>query len=491
MARDTRVLAPQPVADLQEYIAGGGGRAIKMARKREPVSIIADIEASGLRGRGGAGFPTGRKWRTVCVYESGAIEPPTVVVNGAEGEPGSFKDRAILERDPYRVLEGALVAAHAIGADTVVVALRRSFDEVRDRVERAAAELRAAGWLEHLDLQIVSGPEEYLFGEETALLEVLDGRDPFPRIAPPYRRGVDEIEDPNTDAHGSTRSAAGIELAGPTPENVAPPTLVDNVETIANVPGIVSEGVDWFRSLGSEASPGTLVCTITGATARAGVGEVAMGTSLREVIDRIGGGPRPGRTVRGVLTGVSNAVVTEAQLDTPLTYEAMDAIGAGLGCGAFIVFDDEADFVAIAAGVARFLAVESCGQCTPCKQDGLALAELLDAVCRSDADEHTLESIDDRLTTVADSARCNLASQYQLVLRSILDQHGDQVAAHAEGRAGPVDPEVIAPIERLERGEAVLDSSHVDKQPDWTYEEAWSGQSPADRLARPHPGEDR
>jgi hypothetical protein len=159
----------------------------------------------------------------------------------------------------------------------------------------------------------------------------------------------------------------------------------------------------------------------------------------------------------------------------------MAAIGSGLGCGAFVVFDDETDFAALAAGVARFLAIESCGQCTPCKQDGLALAELFDRVCRSDAGNDELAAIDDHLTTVADSARCNLASQYQAVLRSILTDHRDQVEAHARGNAEGVDLTLVAPIVDLVDGVATLEESHLAKQPDWSYDAVWSGQSPADQ----------
>jgi NADH:ubiquinone oxidoreductase subunit F (NADH-binding) len=250
---------------------------------------------------------------------------------------------------------------------------------------------------------------------------------------------------------------------------------------MANVPGILREGADWFRSVGTDESPGTIVCTVTGAVDHAGVGEVALGTPLRGAIETIAGGPRPGHSLTAVLSGVSNALVRAHDLDTPLTYEAMAAIGSGLGCGAFIVFDDETDFVAVAAGVARFLAIESCGQCTPCKQDGLALAELFERVARSDADDDELAAIDDHLTTVADSARCNLASQFQAVLGSVLTDHLDQVDAHARAAVPPADVVLVAPIVDLADGVVALEESHRAKQPDWSYDEVWSGQAPADQ----------
>jgi NADH-quinone oxidoreductase subunit F len=485
-----RVLPAEPVADLRHYLEQGGGRALREAQSRPPIELIEDIEASGLRGRGGAGFPTGRKWRTVCRYQTGAIAPPTVVINGAEGEPGSFKDRALIRGDPYRVLEGALIAAYAVGADTVVVAVRRSFATEQARLAAAIDELRDDGWLGDIDLQLLAGPEEYLFGEETGLLEVLDGRAPFPRIAPPFRRGVEEVVDESVqdaaeqviDFGTDSTSAAGVELAGPTEETIAPPTLVNNVETIANVPGIVSEGVDWFRSVGTDASPGTILCTMTGAVAHESVGEVAMGTPLLDAIESIGGGPRPGGHIRAVMSGVSNPLILGSQLRTPLSYEALDEIGGGLGCGAFIALDDRTDFASLAAGVARFLAVESCGQCTPCKQDGLALSRSFERLCRSDADEGTLEEIGSRLLTVTDSARCNLAYQYPVVLRSIVDHFGGELAGHLDGSSDPAPPDLVAPIVELEDGRATLEALHRDKQPDWTFEPVWSGESPADRL---------
>jgi NADH-quinone oxidoreductase subunit F len=474
MATTARVLPPKPVTTLDGYVAGGGGRGIEAARKLGPAAVIEHVEAAGLRGRGGAGFPTGRKWRTVAENRSPAV-PTSVVVNGAEGEPGSFKDRAILRANPYHVLEGALVAAMAVNADSVVVALKASFDRELERLRTAVEEVRAAGWAD-VELAVFEGPSEYLYGEETALLEVIDGREPFPRIAPPFRHGMDEMTE-DDDA-----SAAQVELAVPGDTTAAPPTLVNNVETLANVPSILARGPDWFRELGTDASPGSIVCTVTGRTRRHGVGEVAMGMPLRDVIDEIGGGARPGRRVVAVMSGVAHPLVPESRLDTPIGYETMQEIGAGLGAAGFIVFDDETDLVAVAQGVSRFLAVESCGQCTPCKQDGLALADALDRLRRSEANAYDLGEIDERLRTVTDSARCFLAHQHQRVVESVFRLFPEAVKAHAEGGVEAVESELIAPIVALSGGEAVLDARQRDKQPDWTYDEVWSGQSPADRV---------
>ncbi len=187
----SRVLDPAPIESLEGYIDIGGGGALEAARAAGADATITTVLDAGLRGRGGAGFPTGRKWQTVAQNRSDLI-PTTVVVNAAEGEPGSFKDRALVRRNPYRILEGALIAAAAVSADRVVVGARSSFSHEIERLARAIKEVEAAGWAGRVNLVMLAGPEEYLFGEETALLEVVGGRHPFPRIAPPYRRGVDE-----------------------------------------------------------------------------------------------------------------------------------------------------------------------------------------------------------------------------------------------------------------------------------------------------------
>ena len=476
-----RVLYPQPITDLDDYRERGGGEGLDAARKVEPAALIQELEASGLRGRGGAGFPTGTKWRTVAEHASPVL-PTTVVVNGAEGEPGTFKDRTILRNDPYQVVEGALIAARAVGASNIIFGLKKSFGEEVARLRGAIDEIIAAGWADLVELEVFEGPNEYLYGEETALLETLDGRYPFPRLAPPFRRGVTEVVDTSAEASSGSGLSAPIEMAGPGGGEVAPPTLVDNVETLANVPRIIARGADWFRTHGTQESPGTIVCTVTGSTQRHGVGEVPMGTPLREVIETIGGGARAGRRIKAVLPGVAQGFIPENLLDTPLSYEDMAAVGSGLGSAGFIVFDDSDDMAAVAAGVSRFLAVESCGQCTPCKQDGLHLADLMDKVCRSDAGDHDLETLQERVDTVADGARCYLAQQHQNVLASLLELYGEEVKAHVEGGAEPVDPALIAELVDIDDGVATWDERHREKQPDWSYDEVDSGQAPAERY---------
>ncbi len=471
MIPTTRVLDPEPVPDLAAYEAAGGGTGLRAAVEGGADAALAVVEASGLRGRGGAGFPTATKWRSVLETRP-ADQPLPVVVNAAEGEPGSFKDRAILRTNPYRVLEGALVAAVTVGADRVVVATKASFEREVARLREAAAAITTAGWTT-IPMEVVEGPAEYLYGEETALLEVVAGRLPFPRIAPPWRVGL---------AEGDAAPAA----APGTEEPPASAALVNNVETMAHVATILANGPEWFREVGTADSPGTIVCTVSGPNRGAGVVEVPMGTPLREVVEAVGHPVRP-RPVVGVLSGVSNRFLPATSLDTPLTYEAMAAAGSGLGTGGFIVFDDTVDPVAVAEGVSRFLAVESCGQCTPCKQDGLAIASSLEQLRRGGAanDEQVVE-IRDRLTTIDRGARCYLATQHQQVVDSFLELFPDAFGARVASGGEPVEPYLVAELVDLVPGPgglvAMVDERHRDKQPDWTFDAETSGQSPADRF---------
>ena len=477
-----RVLYPKPVETLEQYLAINGGAGWEEARTMAPPDIIQVVLDSGLRGRGGAGFPTGRKWRTVAENEAGAVAPTTVVVNGAEGEPGTFKDRTILRNNPFQVVEGALIAARAVGADMVIFGLKHSFAQEVGRLRSAVDEITAAGWAPDVQLVVFEGPGEYLYGEETALLETIDGRYPFPRIAPPFRRGVREVVESRGDLGDGSGLSAHVEMAGPSAETVAPPTLVNNVETMANVPRIVARGATWFRTEGTAASPGTIVCTVTGDTQRAGVGEVIMGTPLREVIEVIGGGVRPGHRIRAVLSGVSNVVITEDQLDTPLCYEAMAEVGSGLGSAGFIVFDDTADMAAVAAGVSRFLAVESCGQCAACKQDGLQISDALDRIVGDDPDPDDLATVDHRLETVADGARCYLANQHQTVVGSLVTRFRADLEAHVQRSVPGRERTLIAELKDVADDTAVVDPRFRLRQPDWTFGEDYSGKWPADRL---------
>jgi NADH:ubiquinone oxidoreductase subunit F (NADH-binding) len=476
-----RILDPEPVASLAAYLEAGGGAGLVAARKLGPLATIDELTAAGVRGRGGAGFPTGVKWRTVAANASD-VEPSSVVVNAAEGEPGSFKDRALLERNPYRVLEGALIAALAVGASDVVIGMKRTATRQITRVRAAIDELQGSDLANGVTIDVVEGPPEYLLGEETALLEAIDGRDPFPRIAPPYRRGVDEVVETADELTSESGLAARVEMAGAESETGAPPTLVDNVETLAHVTVTLADGADAFRDVGTDTSPGTLVCTVSGCVKHAAVGEFTMGTPLREIIDRLGGGPRPGRTIRAVLQGAAAAIITADRLDTPASWEGMEAIGSGLGAAAFIVLDDTTDLAAVAASVSRFLAVESCGQCTPCKQDGLLISDALERVVTAHGTPEDLAVVRKRIDTVAYGARCSLATQHQVVIGSFLAAFGPDFDARVDGGRPRGEPVDIVPMLDLRGGVATLDTGFSRKQPDWTFGSHWSGKSPADRL---------
>lgn len=473
-----RVTVPTPIDSLERYVRARGGRGLVAARVLEPAEIVAIVSESGLRGRGGAGFPTGRKWQTVLTYHSDVFAT-TVVVNAAEGEPGTFKDRHMLLTNPYQVIEGALIAALAVRAAEIVIGVKHKEEAVWAALRSAVAEIVGAGWSDGITIRVSAGPDEYLYGEETALLEVVDGRFPFPRIAPPWRRGVTEVVQADFDASPASNLSGRVQMAGATD---APPALVDNVETLANVAHILARGAEWFRTEGTVDTPGTFVCTITGDTARAGVGEVIAGTTLREAIDLIGGGCAPGHRIKAVLGGVSNRVITADLLDTPITYEDMQSLGIGPGSAGFMVFDETADMVAVAAGVSRFLATESCGQCTPCKLDGLSIAERLVRIGNNEATPEDFDSVSHRLRTVADGARCFLATQHQVTVESIMEAFADEFAAHREQVANPITATLVAELLALAGSEAVWDEHHLEKQPDWSYDEIWNGESPADRY---------
>ena len=476
MAIIYRVLDRTPCTSLREYINGGGGDALLAARKIGASKVIDAIEQSGLRGRGGAGFPTATKWRSVLTNASPDSSTP-VVINGAEGEPSTFKDRTILRSNPYRVLEGALIACAVVEAEELVVCMKRSFTHEWARVTSALDEMVAQGWLGPLRVRYVAGPSAYLFGEETALLEVIGHRQPFPRVTPPWRRGVDEVGD-----HEALSATA--ELATPL-GSAGAPALVNNIETFANVALIVANGPEWFREVGTDESPGSLVCTVVGDLQRHGVAEFAMGTPLRTVIEELGGGAQPGRHIIAVLPGASSAVVGETLLDTPLTHESLKAVGSALGSAGFHCVDDAADTFALAHGAARFLAVESCGQCSPCKEDGLAVMGLLQQLLDGTAPPDVEARIAGRLATVTNEARCSLATQQQVVLGSLVT-----LCAVEQQPVRLPDPDItervvalaLLPLIDIVDGVAIYDERHATKQPDWTYDLVDSGSFPAQRL---------
>jgi NADH-quinone oxidoreductase subunit F len=456
------LLDGDPVGSLDEYRARGGGQAFAAAVQVGEDAVVDEITASGLRGRGGGGFPTGRKW--TGMREAGPGRR-FAVCNAAEGEPGTFKDRALLRHDPYRVLEGLAIASFAVGAEAAYVATKARYEREAERLAAAIAEVEAAGLFADLPITLVLGPDEYLFGEEKALLEVIEGHDPLPRLLPPYEHGLfaTDIQTGWQSVDEPTRRGA---------RGQPNPTLVNNVETLAHVPRILREGGDWFRSMGTAESPGTTVATVVGDVIAPYAGEVELGTPLWDLIAEAGG-LAPGRKVQAVFSGVANAVITAEHLDSPVSYEGLAAIGSGLGSAGFIVYDDAACMVEVARELSRFLYVESCGQCRSCKFGTGDITRTLDVIAAGEGTERDVEVIGARLRSVTDQTRCYLAAEEQILISSILRSFPEEFALHLEGRCS-VEPRTILVPKLLDvvDGTATYDTRHARKQPDWTYLDA-------------------
>ncbi|HZA26122.1 MAG TPA: NADH-ubiquinone oxidoreductase-F iron-sulfur binding region domain-containing protein [Actinomycetota bacterium] len=432
------------VPTLDAYVEGGGGRGLAAALDLAPEDVIEEVRRSGLRGRGGAGFPTGIKWRTV---REDPCPTKYVVCNAAEGEPGTFKDRWLLRMNPYQVLEGLAIAAHAVGAQAAYLGIKAGFEREVGRLEQAMHEMVDRHLLGRIPIELVPGPDEYLFGEEKALLEVIEGNLPLPRIVPPWMEGLFRKPDsPN-------------------------PTAVNNAETLANVPHIIREGAGWFRSFGTEDSPGTMLFTLTGDVRHPGVYELPLGLSLRELVYGLGGGPPEGRELKAVFPGASSTVISPEQLDTPLGFDPMRAVGTALGSGGFVVYDDSACIVRATLAFSRFLYVESCAQCPACKHGTGAITELLERIDRGDGSDDDVETILARALTVTDAQRCALPTGETLIAQSAVQVFGPEFAEHF-GRGCPRPRDL--PLPKIldfdeETGVFLYDERYRLKQPDWTY----------------------
>ncbi|MEO7200297.1 MAG: NADH-quinone oxidoreductase subunit NuoF [Dokdonella sp.] len=338
----------RPPLDLAGYERVGGYQALRTTlADRTPDDVLKQVTDSGLRGRGGAGFPTGQKW-SFAPRGANAPHPKYLVVNADEMEPGTFKDRLLLEGNPHQLIEGVVLSGYATEADVAYIFLRDEYKLAAQRFTAAIAEAYARGYLGQnilgtgysLELQLHLSAGRYICGEETALLNALEGRRANPRSKPPFPQ------------------ASGL---------WGQPTVVNNVETLANIPHIVNNGAEWFRSLSHESDPGTKLYGVSGKVKRPGLWELPMGTTIREILEEHAGGMRDGLTLRGILPGgASTDFLVAEHLDVKMDFASVQAAGSRLGTGTMIVLDDRTCPVAMLQNLEHFFARESCGWCTPC-----------------------------------------------------------------------------------------------------------------------------
>ena len=402
--------------NLQEYRGEGGYMALERALRGSPADVLEVVTASGLRGRGGAGFPTGQKWSFAAGEEA---TPKYVVANGGEDEPGSLKDRLIMENYPHKVIEGTLLAAYAIGASEIVLYVNSLFDESLARFNEAIAEAQAAGYVGErvqgssfsVSVRVHPSPQEYVAGEDSAALEVIEGRAPLPREKPPF---------PTTGG-----------LYGK-------PTVVNNVETFAYVPSIVRNGAEWFRSQGTPEQPGTMLFTLPSNVRNPGVVELPIGTSLRELIEVHGGGLASGRAVKGVLPGgPSSGFIRGEDLDVPLDRQSLMERGSALGCGVLRILEEGECVVEMVDEIAQFFAKESCGQCPTCQMTTSTLARIMSQVQKGTGNPALLDQVPKLGAFGKGKGFCSLISMPIPPLTSAIRLFPDDFAYHIEQHACP------------------------------------------------------
>jgi NADH-quinone oxidoreductase subunit F len=395
--------------------AGGYGALEKAVTSMTPEEVITTIDASGLVGRGGAGFPTGRKWRAVREAEGG---PKTVVCNADEGEPGCFKDRALMDHDPHAVLEGIALACMATGAARAFLYLRYEYPETETILSDAVRDAESAGALgenifgsgQTVRIYIRRGAGAYICGEETSLLNSLEGSHPFPRNRPPY---------PVTHGFEGT------------------PTAVNNVETLASVPPILLHGPDWYRSLGLGEHAGTKVISLSGDVVRPGNYEVPIGLSLHALIHDWAGGVRDSGTIQAItMAGLSGGFLAGDGLDVTLDEPSIRAKGSFLGAGGIMVFDQTRDMIEVAHMAMEFFAEESCGKCFPCRIGTQRLTERLAGAGPSDL-ASWLDEVADLNRTMKETSACGLGQAAPLITESLLRYFPETVREHVAGSVTP------------------------------------------------------
>ena len=402
---------------IEEYIAYDGYEAAAKALGRmAPEEIVAEVSAAGLRGRGGAGFPTGRKW-DLCRRQPAS--PKYLICNGDEGDPGAFMDRSVLEADPHAVLEGMIIGAKAIGAARGFIYIRDEYPLAVQRVGIALGQAREMGLLGRdilgtgfdFDLEIVRGAGAFVSGEETALIASIEGQRAYPRQRPPYPA-----------EHG---------LWGQ-------PTVINNVETWANVPSIVRRGAAWFAGLGTETSKGTKIFSLVGKINNTGLVEVPMGICLRDIIYAVGGGIPKGREFKAVqIGGPSGGCIPRELLDLPIDYESLTRAGAMMGSGGMIVMDEDTCMVDIALYFLRFTQEESCGKCSPCRIGTRQMAEILARITDGRGTLDDVGKLEALASTVKRGALCGLGQTAPNPVLSTLRYFRDEYLAHIVDRACP------------------------------------------------------
>ncbi|MCB2169830.1 MAG: NADH-quinone oxidoreductase subunit NuoF [Deltaproteobacteria bacterium] len=402
---------------LEDYIAAGGYQALHTALTlMTPEEITREIEKSGLRGRGGAGFPTGLKWSTVAKADN---ETKFVICNADEGDPGAFMDRSVLESDPHRVLEGMAIAARAVGANHGFIYVRAEYPLAVKRLKKAIAQAEHAGFLGNnifhtpfrFDINVRLGAGAFVCGEETALIASIEGQLGRPRPRPPYP------------------AEAGL---------WGYPTLINNVETLANIVPIIREGSQWFAGIGTEKSKGTKVFALAGRVNNTGLIEVPMGTSLREIVFEIGGGIKEGKQFKAAQTGgPSGGCIPEHSLDLPMDYESLAQVGSIMGSGGMIVMDETSCMVDVARYFMEFCRSESCGKCVPCRVGTTQIHEFLGKITNGTGTAEDLTKLEELCDLVKHTSLCGLGQTAPNPVMSTLRHFREEYRAHIEDRFCP------------------------------------------------------
>lgn len=403
--------------NIEDYILRDGYDSLLLALSEySPEQIVDIVDKAGLRGRGGGGFPTGRKWKFAQAEKS---DEKFIICNADEGDPGAFMDRAILEGDPHSVLEAITIAGYAIGASKGIIYIRAEYPLAIERLNTAIAQSKLYGFLGNnifdskfsFDIELKFGAGAFVCGEETALIRSIEGKRGEPIVKPPYpaQRGLWNK-----------------------------PTIVNNVETLANVPPIIKNGSDWFRKVGTSECPGTKVFALAGKVKNVGLVEVPMGTTLRQVIFDIGGGIVNDKKFKSVQTGgPSGGCITEDNLDTPITYENLISINSMMGSGGMIVMDEDDCMVNVAKFYLEFTIDESCGKCTPCRVGNKRLHEMLVKITNGTADSNTLHNLNILCNTIKKASLCGLGQTSPNPVLSTLRYFEDEYLAHINDKKCP------------------------------------------------------